>query len=181
MIELEPLKLEVPVKEVEEDPVERHFRPQPLPIKEEPKVVKKSLFDRLFRRKKLEKPEMVAVIFLRNNRKAEFIEVQPKKSFFEIDGKIYHEDRDCIWTISKEGLPLAIIREWDMIPIGTKDWETKPIQEKFAQLQDHTIRAIRHAEIVRLGEQDGKKINPKIVIGLIIVAIVVFALFKGYA
>ena len=101
--------------------------------------------------------------------------------FFHIRGKTYHEDRDCVYRMGKDKHPLAIIPEWNVTPIGTKAWEDKIMQEKFAVLQDHVMKGIRHAERVRMGERaEGGKLNAKGIIGIGIIVIVLFAVVINY-
>lgn len=141
---------------------------------------KPNLWERMFRKNKLKKPQMVAVVYLRNNGRAEPIEVESKKGFFTIYGKTYNEDRDCIYLLGKDKTPLAIIPEWSLIPYGTKKWHDKEMLEKFAELQDHVLRGIRHAELVRMGNESGSKLNMKAIIGLIIAAIIGYAILSAY-
>lgn len=152
-------------------------------IKPEKKKEKKKLgiWDKLFNKKKLEKPNKVAVIYLRENGNAEPIEVEPKDGMFNIHGRNYHEDSDCSWVFTKERYPLAIIPEGSLIGIGKKSWEDKKLQEKFATLEDHAIKGIRHAERVRMGEGgSGMKLNLKSAILIGIAIIVIIAIFIGY-
>jgi len=162
---VEALKLEQEVKSLD----------IPKKTNDDVKKKKKSFFERLFRKNKLKKPNKVAVVYLRNNGVAEFMEVEVKRGFFNISGRTYHENRDCIYRINKEGIPLAIIPEWNLIPIGTKNWDDKSMQEKFAELQDHAIRGIRHAELVRMGDKDYSKINVKGAIGIGIIIVIITA------
>ncbi len=142
---------------------------------------KLTLFERIFKKNKLKKPNSVAVIFLRNNGVAQPMELETKNGFFNIEGKTYHENTDCIYTIKdKERTPLAIIPEWSLLPLGTKAWEDHSMQEKFAELQDHTLRGIRHAELVKMGDKGDVKLNAKSLIGLGILAIIVIAVGVNY-
>ncbi len=157
----------------------------PLREKEEKKKKKKKkkelegVWDSPFNKKKLKKPTYVAVIYLRNNGKADRLEAETKHGFFQINDKTYHEDRDCIFRL-KEGYPLAIIPEWSLIPYGTARWHDKTMLEKFAELQDHALRGIRHAELVKMGERDKPKISGKAIVGLIILGIIGLVLLQSY-
>ncbi len=139
--------------------VEKEVVPKPqeeVPIQiEEPKDKKgkKKLtwWSKNFKSKDFKKPSLVAIIFLRNNGRAETMQLETRNGFFNIDKKTYHERRDCTWVVGKDRIPLAIIPEWSLIPIGTKEWEDKPMLEKFNELQDHTLKGIRHAELVKVG------------------------------
>ena len=153
---------------------------QPLVPITEKKGKKKGFWKSLWKSKKLEKSNMVAVLYLRKNGHADSMEVESKNGFFNIDGKTYHENRDCVYTLGKERYPLAIIPEWNVTPLGRKEWEDKPMQEKFAILQDHVMKGIRHAERVRMGEKDGTKLNMKAIIMIGIAVLIVGAVLLGY-
>ncbi len=153
--------------------------------KEKPKKKEKDKgFFSFLSSKKLKKPNMVAVIYLRNNGMAEPIEIESSRGFFHIAGKTYHENRDCIYTVigkDKARIPLAIIPESNLLPLGTNRWEDKDMQEKFAELQDHTLRGIRHAELVKMGDKGDKKpMTSKQIILLAIAALIVGAIVVNY-
>jgi len=137
------------------------------------KKKKLNFWQKWFGNKKLNNPNMVAVLFLRNNGNAETLVIPTIRNFFSINGKTYHERRDCTYTVTKERKPLAIIREWDMLPIGTKNWDELEMRKKFSELQDQTLRGIRHAELVKMGDKEGKKMNTKTAV-LIVIAIIIF-------
>ncbi len=144
---------------------------------------KKGLWAKAWNKNKLKKPNAVAVLYLKENKNAEPMVVQTKRGFFSINGKTYHERRDCTYTLmGKERTPVAIIHEWSMTPIGTKEWEDKEIQEKCAICQDHIMQGVRHAERVRMGEKmDGMTMTPKTMIVLGILVIIAIAFVAGYA
>jgi len=151
--------------------------------KRKEKKKEKSWFDFL-KSKKLQKPDKVAVIYLRNNAVAEPMEVTSKRGFFSIAGKVYHESRDCIYSVvdkaTKKRIPLAIIPEWSLIPIGTKRFEDQSMLEKFSELQDHVLRGIRHAELVKMGDKPDKTLTTKQIVLIIIGAIIGIAILMNY-
>ncbi len=141
---------------------------------------KKGLWDKMWNKDKIVKKNKIAVIYLRNNGIAEPMELESNRGMFTIENKTYHEDADCIYTIKKDRVPLAIIPEWGLIPYGKKEQESKSMEEKFAQFQDHAMRGIRHAERVRFGDKDQMKLNGKAIVGIIIMVIIGAALLGGY-
>lgn len=157
-MDLEPLTLE-------EEPI--------IPL-DEPSGKKKKkipdLWDKSYKNSKLKKPNHVAAVFLRNNGIAELLVLESKRGFFTVNNKTYHERRDCTWITGKNRTPLCIIFENDMLPIGKKEWDDKELREKLAELQDHVLRGIRHAELVKMGEKDRPNVNMKqiIVWGLVL-------------
>ncbi len=162
--------------------LEQSFVPDLEIDKSESKKKKKSkegIWIKPFSKKKMKKPTAVAVIYLRDNGKADLMELETKHGFFSINKKTYHQDRDCIFRL-KEGYPLAIIPEWSLIPYGTKRWHDKSMLEKFAELQDHALRGIRHAELVKMGERDTPKISGKAIVGFIILGIIAMVLVSSY-
>lgn len=157
------------------------FKKAPLGQKEKKKKKEKSVWEKMWSQRKLKKNNTVAALYLRENGMAEPMICVSKNGFFNVYGKVYHERRDCVWTMSKDRIPLILIPEWSLVPVGTKQWQDKSMLEKFAELQDHVLKGIRHAEIVKLNEgKEGMKINPKVAIILLIVAIIGFAVLKNY-
>jgi len=140
----------------------------------------RTLFQKLFKTNKLKKPNKVAVILLLNNGRAEIMELESKYGFFTINKKVYHEDKDCIYTIGKERYPLAIIPEDNLTPIGTKKYYERSLQEIGQTLQNHIMKGIRHAEIVRMGEKDGGKLNVKTAIAIGVIILIIVAVVVGY-
>ncbi len=168
---------------LEEEEEELTYQPRSLEkslTKPKKEKKKKSLWDRMFKKHKLKKPNKVAVIYLRRNGSAQPMEVESKGGFFNINNKTYHEDRDCIYRLGKENYPFAIIPEWNVTPIGKIKWEEKDMQEKFSTLQDHVIKGIRHAERVRSGESSDSKLNTKSLIVMGIIAIIGLAFLFQY-
>lgn len=152
------------------------------PVQREVVKEKKSFWNKVFKKKKLEKNNTIAILFLRNNGVAEPMERSVRNGFINVEGKTYHENRDCIYRIKVDGhtYPLALIPEWSLIPIGTRKWDDKAMLEKFAELQDHTLKGIRHAELVKMEGRSGTKINAKAAIGIAIALVIVFAVAKQY-
>lgn len=143
---------------------------------------KKDAWSKSLKKRKLDKSNMVAVVFKRNNGNADLLHLPVKNGFFDVGGKVCHERRDCthIIKLGKERYPLAIIQEWDIIPEGTKEWDEKEIREKAGICQDHIMKGIRHAERVRSGENmNDFKLNTKtMIVGAIIFIIIVAFLFS---
>ena len=134
------------------------------PKKEDKKGKKKkndNWWSKTFNKDKLKKSTKVAVIYLRNNGNADLIEVETRNGFFSIEGKPYHEERDCIYTITKDRIPLMIQREWDIIPLGTKKWDDDSMREKFSEVSQHLLRGIKNAAFVRTGGGFEGKLTPK--------------------
>ena len=147
----------------------------------EEKDKKGNVFSKMFDPKKLKKANMVAVLYLRNSGIAQPLYVESNKGMFVIDDRTYHEREDCKYLLGKDRIPLAVIPEAGLIPVGNKEYFAKKIEARCAEHQDMAIKAIRHAEIVRMaGEENKGKINAKLVIALTIGAIIVFALLKNY-
>jgi hypothetical protein len=132
--------------------------------------------------KKMRKPDVVAILFLRNNGMAEIIYREPREGMFEINGKSYHERMDCRYflTMGKDRYPLAVIPEWSLIPLGTEEFRKMPEERKFAELQDHVIKGIRNAEIVRQEGDQRKPLNAKTIVVLVIIGVIGLALLRSY-
>lgn len=145
----------------------------------EKKVKKQTWFQNLFRKERFKKPNKVAIIFLRKNGTAEPMEKETRNGCFEIGGQTYHERRDCTYFFGKHRIPLAVIPEGGFIPFGTLKWYERTMLEKFHEAQDHLLRGIRHAELVRVG---GMGVNPNVkkMIGLGLLILVVLVVLFNY-
>ncbi len=132
-----------------------------LDSKKEVKKKDQKWWIKTFNKDKLKKPNKAGVVLLRSNGNADLMEVETRNGFFTIEGKVYHEDRHCVYTITKDRIPLLIVRDWDLIPIGTKKWDDDPMREKFAELEQHVLKGIRQAELVKSGVGIDSKLTPK--------------------
>ncbi len=150
---------------------------------DEKKDEKKKLtfWDKVFNKKKLKKPESVAVLYLRKNGIAEPMYIEPKHEMFRVGSNTYHQRKDCKYLITKNKIPLVIIPEEGLVPTGNKEYYDLDVQVRCKEHQDSAIKAIRHAEIVRMGYDDkiGKKINPKVAIGILLALIIGWAILRG--
>jgi hypothetical protein len=146
------------------------------------KEEKRNIWQKIFKRDKLKKPNMVSAIYLRQNGNAEpmYLSID-EKGMFNVNNKQYHALSDCRFNLinGKDRIPFVMIREEGLIPEPNNEYYAKDIEERCAQHQDLAIKAIRHAEIVRMAG-DEKKMNTKLVIGLVILGIVGLALLKNY-
>ena len=187
----EEQKLAKEIEELEQDKRNQEIRNEQIKRLEEEKDLvgeakkgkrdKSSWWKSFFNKNKLKKPDNVAIIYLRNNGNAELLDQKPKDGFFTINGRTYHERYDCIYTVTKDRIPLAIIREWDIFPLGTKRWEEEDMREKFAQLEEHVLKGIRHAELVKMGGGGFEnKITTKQMIVWGILAVVAGAILINY-
>jgi len=140
---------------------------------------KTTIWDKVFNKKKLMKSQKVAILYLTSNGQAIPMEQESKNGFFSIRGKTYHEREDCTWSIGKERLPLALIREKEIIPIGKESWLERTIKEKFLIVETHAMNGIRHAELVRQSGETGKPVNLKAMILLGLAIIVGLAIWQG--
>ena len=136
------------------------------------KKPKRGLFERSFNSERLKKNSKVAVVYLMNNRLADFKEMEAINGEFVINGNKYHTDRDCIYATKKNRIPMAIIREWDLIPLGTKQWEDEGVRKQFAQLERHVLQGIKNAELYKVSGQGNVNPNLKKYILMGIAAIV---------
>ena len=148
--------------------------------KEDKKKKKETWWSKVFNKDKLKKSNKVAVVFLRNNGNAELLQQESRNGFFTVNGKNYHERRDCTYTITKDRIPLIILKEWDMLPEGTKAWDDKEMREKFSELENHVLKGIRYAELVKTGGITENSISIKQAIIWGIAALVIGAVVINY-
>jgi len=118
-------------------------------------------------------------MFLRKNGNAEPMEREPKNGMFEIEGQTYHERSDCMYFVGKDRVPLAVIPEGGFIPLGTTKWYERTMLERFSEAQDHLLKGIRHAELIRSGGE-GVSPNVKKMIGLGLLALVILVVLFNY-
>lgn len=153
------------------------------PVEVDPKEKKKNdnTWSKFLKTNKVKKDNQVAVLFLRNNSRAEPYILTPKDGMFEIAARSYHERSDCKYSVrfGKDIVPLAVIREKDLKPIGNKDWDDLSIEAKLAELQYHVIKGIRTAEIVRV-EGNDKKMDMKTIVIIGIIAVVALVFLQKY-
>ncbi len=128
------------------------------------KEKEKTWWGKTLNKDKLKKTNKVGVIYLRNNGNADLMELETHNGFFNIGVNQYNEDKDCVYTVTKDRLPLIILREWDLIPIGTKKWDDDNMREKFSELSQHVIKGIKNAELVRAGGGLDSKLTTKQII-----------------
>ena len=184
MDEIEKLRrqlydVEQKIKQKDLPPLPTPPLPVSVPEPEKKKDDGKKWHKSLFKKEKFKKPNKVAVIFLRKNGTAEPMEKETKQGFFEIGGETYHERADCTYFIGKDRIPLAVIPEGGFIPLGTSKWYEKDMLSKFHEAQDHLLRGIRHAELVRTG---GMEVSPnmKKMIGIGLLVLVGLVILFNY-
>ena len=142
----------------------------------EPKQKKK--WFKIFKSDKAKKNK-VAIIYLSNDGEIKPIYKEVKDGLFKINGKTYHET-DCYHTYGRKRMPAVVIPEWGLIPISRENY-AKNFAADAQEAQQLIIKAVENAEIVRLQEQQGKKIDPKLVLGIIAIAIVGIYFYQQYA
>lgn len=141
---------------------------------------KSDLWAKISDKNKLKKPGEILVLYGRENGELEPMVMQPKNGFFNIDGHSYHERKDCVFRITKDKIPVAIIMSWKLYPVGTKGYDDIPEEQRLQEMQYHVVKAISNAELVRMGEGTGKKLNAKWVMIVVVGLIIAFAFLKNY-
>lgn len=149
--------------------------------KEDKESVK--FWSKIFKKEKVKKPNRIAVLYRRINGTNEPLYTETNKGMIVIHDKTYHES-DLIRTsllVGKDRLPFYIIDEEGLVPEGSREYyeEIKNIDKIIQEHQDLAIKAIRHAELVRL-EGENKPVNTKWIIGGVIAGIILLALLKNY-
>jgi len=149
--------------------------------KKKDKKGKQTWWNKKFNKNKLKKGTKVAIVYLRNNGNVDLLQKETRNGFFTIESETYHVDKDCVYTLTKDRLPIIFQREWDIIPLGTKKWEDEDMREKFKSLETHVLKGIRNAELVRTGgERDKGTITVKQAILWGLVALVGAVVFLNY-
>lgn len=117
--------------------------------------------------KTLAKKRKIFVILLRVNRSIDLFISKIERGFIEIDGKWHKCTMDFVF-LWKGLFPCVVIPEWDLCPIGTKDYYDAIKAGRVADPQDIILRLIESIEA-----REKKKLNPKALlwIGFIVIAL----------
>ena len=172
---LEPLVLEKELVAIDEDLFTDKDK------RKRQKLARPRFWEGFLGKKKLQKTSFVAILYLKDIHAEPLIQ-KTTNGFFTIDGKTYHERQDCTYTIKigKDRFPLAIIKDNQIVPFGTKDWDELEIKEKYLACQEHAMSGIRHAERVRMGQSEDKPINVKMIILVVLGLVIAGAVMYGY-
>lgn len=139
-------------------------------FKKKPFKLKSSIKTQL---KKAAEKNKVLVIYLGKNRNIGPRMAKVENGFVVIDGVAHNFNID--FTFLWEGkTPCIVLPEWDLNPIGTKDYYEAVDDKRIPDAQTVIIRALKMRDIL----SDGKQINMKMWIwagiGVIIVGYVLF-------
>lgn len=155
-----------------------------------PEIKEIGFWEKHFNSKKLDKPNTVAILILRVNGDATPLYRQyDENGMFTLEdlkknplAKSYHVRQDCIYRLKfgKHQIPLCILPEWSMIPLGTKVyWEMTP-ERRALELEQGILRAIRAEETIKQDENLKKKaVSGKTIWIFIIVVVVGYLIWKG--
>jgi len=123
--------------------------------------------------KKLTDETRILVFLLTNNRKIIPQLGNINDGLVEVNGKFHACSMDYIF-LYKGKYPAVVIPEWDLTPIGTKDYYEAMATGRNINPQQIMIRAIESKE-----NAGAKKLNPKmliwIILGVVVVGYILFA------
>ena len=149
-------------------------------IKENTKDKKKIFFmPRKIRNKarSIIKKNRVVVLMLKTNRDIEYSIVDIVSGFVKVKDYYYNARADCVWRDNMTKLPMLVLREWDMQPVGTKDFEQVVKEGRYTSPQKVLINFLEMHKFVDTAK---KQISGKMVIFIIIgIVVVIYALSKG--
>lgn len=113
---------------------------------------------KVFRKNKVKKEGMVAVMLLHPVGDATIHYIQTESDgMFKIGDEDYHTNEHCVYNlkVKKDHIPLCILPTWTMIPIGTKAWFELSQERRGHELERMILNAIKKEERIKL--DDGKK------------------------
>ena len=115
----------------------------------------------------------VFVILLKTNRTIKLLITKERNGFIIIDGKIHNSSLDFhfLW---KGKFPTLIIKEWDLDPVGTKDYYEALAEGRSAEPVATTIRMVEEGELLTK-KGFGSKAWIFIALGIIAFLYVLFA------
>ena len=126
--------------------------------------------------KKISLKKKILVIFLSNNRGMIPMVREIKDGVINIDDKPYDASMDYMF-LWKGKVPAIVIKEWDLSPVGTKDYYDAVKENRLADPVSVAIRMIENSQ-----NPSKPKISPKwwVFIGLGVIAFL-WVLFGGSA
>lgn len=127
--------------------------------------------------KKLAQKNKVLVMLLRRNRSIDPIITDIKNGFIVVDGIPRNISLDFTFLWKGQNIPTVVIKEWDIEPVGTKDYYEAVKANRIADPMPTGIRMME--ELVHM-EKGGIGLSPKvwIFIGLGVIALL-WVLFGG--
>jgi hypothetical protein len=133
------------------------------------------------------KKGFIPILYLRNSGAAELNYVKAIDGYYSFNGNLYKEEPKGYWIFGKKKLPLVIIPEWANKPIVRDDvFEKDKLINNTQEDVSYAVKAIEYAEMQRImeeqGKKDKKKMNPKMLLlflALAVGGIILFQKFKG--
>jgi len=127
--------------------------------------------------KKLAEKNKVLILLLRRNRSIEPIITDVKNGFVVVCGVPRNCSLDFVFLWKGQNLPCMVVKEWDLEPVGTKDYYDAV---KANRVADPMPTAIRMLEEMAKIEKGGIQFSPKVwvFIGLAVIAFL-WILFGG--
>jgi hypothetical protein len=127
--------------------------------------------------KKLAEKNKVLILLLRRNRSIEPMITDVKNGFVIINGIPRNCSLDFVFLWKGQNLPCMVVKDWDLEPVGTKDYYEAV---KLNRVADPMPTAIRMMEEMVHMEKGGMQLSPKIwiFIGLGVIALI-WILFGG--
>jgi len=117
----------------------------------------------------------VLIIFLRRNREVELKYMEILNDMIRIEDKYYDARVDCYYTYGKSRVPVLVIPEWSLRPIGTADYQRVVARGETTDLQDITIKA--HERMEASGKK--MKISPQAIVIFVLLGIVAIYLITS--
>ena len=127
--------------------------------------------------KKMAQKSKILIILLKRNRAIDPIITDVKNGFVVVNGVPRNCSLDFVFLWKGQNIPCMIVKEWDLEPVGTKDYYEAV---KANRVADPMPTAIRMLEEMTRMEKGGMQMSPKvwIFIGLGVIALL-WILFGG--
>lgn len=122
--------------------------------------------------KALAKKGKVMVILLKTNRSIEMTSKKIENGFIQVAEKYYNCATAFVYLLFGK-FPCIVLPEWDLNPIGTKDYLDAVKDGRKADAQDMIIRAMENKENMQRGKMGGKTLI-FVIVGAVILAYVIF-------
>jgi len=126
--------------------------------------------------KKLGKKDMVIVFLLKTNRSIDVTVTTVKNGLILINGKVHNCTTDFVYLYQGK-YPTIVLCEWDLQPVGTKDYYDAVKDHRSSDAQEVIVRMLEAQQAK--GSLPAAKLNLKYIVIIALVALVVgFVIFN---
>lgn len=124
--------------------------------------------------KRMHKKNRALVLFLKNNRAAEMKICSIYDEVVEVDGEFYDASTHFFYMYQPGNIPLMVLPEYSLTPIGTKDYHDAVKAGNVSSPQKFMIRIIEMKEAMAAKGKFGGQSVVLMIIGAVVVGYLLF-------